>query len=294
MRKLLLIINPVAGMKKVNKFLTDIIVVFSEAGYVCQVYPTTKDFSADKIVKNYGEDANLVVCIGGDGTFNEVVTGCLQLKNKPHIGYIPSGSTNDFANGMKLPLDPVEAAKNIVSKDPTNIDVGTFNDRIFTYIASFGVFTKASYSTPRDLKNTFGYLAYALHGIKEITEIKKIDMIIEAQDRIIEDSFIFGGICNSKRIGGGLIKFSEELVDMNDGLLEVFLIKYPKNTAEFMQLVFDLNTENFNSPMFEFFSTDNLKITADSHTDWTIDGEYQKGSEIIEISNKKSAISLII
>lgn len=291
-KNLLIIINPVAGMKKLNKYLSDIIVKFTDAGYLCQVQTTTKEYGAKYWVLRSGLNKDMIVCGGGDGTLNDVIAGCIELGIKPNIGYIPCGSTNDFANGLKLSINPLEATDDIIYGKENNIDAGKFNGRIFVYTASFGAFTKASYNAPREMKNSLGYLAYVLEGVKEIKDIKSYHLKLITDSKNIEGDYIFGGICNSKRIGGGMVRFNDEIVNLNDGKLEVFLIKFPKNPAEFTQLVFDLNTGNYNSSMIELFSTEKITIETDNEIDWTIDGEYQKGEKRIEIENIKDAFVL--
>ena len=286
--------NPVAGTKKPNKHLTEIISIFCDEGYECLIRMTSKKVGADKIASESSKDMDLVVCIGGDGTFNEMVSGLIEADYNGNIGYIPSGSTNDFATGLKISLSPLKAAKDIVEGKATSLDLGKFNDRIFTYTSSFGVFTKSSYNTPRDLKNAIGYLAYVLEGAKELADIPSIHMKVNYGDKEIEGNYIFGAVCNTKRIGGGFVKFKDNLVDMNDGLLEVLLIKYPKNPAEATQTLIELNNSKFSSNHFDFFSASEIVFTTDDHVDWTIDGEYQKGSKKITVKNLKSAISLVL
>lgn len=293
-KKLLLIMNPVAGTKKPNKHLTEIITLFCENGYDCQVQMTSRKSGADKIAKEYCGDKDLLVCIGGDGTFNEMVSGLVEADYKNDIGYIPSGSTNDFATGLKISSTPLKAAEDIINGNAISLDVGKFNNRIFTYTASFGVFTKSSYNTPRDLKNALGYLAYVLEGAKELTDIPVIHMKAKYDDKEIEGSYIFGAVCNTKRIGGGFVKFKDNLVDMNDGLLEVLLIKYPKNPAEATQTLIELKNSKFSPQHFDFFSASEIVFTTEDTVDWTIDGEYQRGNKKITVKNLKSAISLVL
>ena len=290
--KLLLIMNPVAGVKKSNKYLTDILCLFSD--YECSIQMTTPTTGPEKILDMYGKDKDIVVCIGGDGTFNEMISGLIKNKLFPKVGYIPSGSTNDFATGMKISKKPLQAAFDIVNGNSIKIDVGSFNHRVFTYTASFGIFTKTSYNTPRDLKNTLGYLAYVLEGMKEITELKSYHLKIEADGKILNSNYVFGAICNSKQIGGGVLRFPEKDVDMNDGLLEILLIKEPKNPAELMEIIIDINNKNYKGSMFDYFSANEIHIQTDDDIDWTIDGEFQKGSEHITVKNIKSALDLIL
>lgn len=293
-QKLLLIMNPVAGVKKSNKYLTDILSAFCENDFEIQIQLTTKNMGADKIVEKYGKDKDIVVCIGGDGTFNEMVSGLIQSKLYPKIGYIPSGSTNDFANGLHISQNPVQAVNDIICGETMSLDAGIFNGRVFIYTASFGIFTKASYNTPRDMKNTLGYLAYVLEGSKEVLDVHPVFIRAKSKDHSVEGNYIFGAVCNTKQIGGGLLKFDDDTVDMSDGLLEVLLVKFPKNPAEIMQIIFDAKNGKYNSNMFDFFSAEEVSITTEDNIDWTIDGEYQKGSPEINIKTLKSAISLII
>ena len=293
-KKLLMIMNPVAGVKKANKHLTEIVNLLCEAGYECQLQMTSPGLGADELVKRYAFNKDLVVCIGGDGTFNEMVSGIINNNYTSNVGYIPSGSTNDFANGLGISQTPLTAAKDIIDGIPVTLDAGKFNDRIFTYTASFGVFTKSSYNTPRDLKNTFGYLAYVLEGAKELTSVPKIHIKAKTDDKEIEGNYIFGAVCNSTRIGGGFVKFDKNSVDMNDGLLEVLLIKYPKNPVEATQTLFELQNSKFDTPYFEFLSTEKITFITDEEIDWTIDGEYQKGAPEITVTNIHSKFSLVL
>ena len=292
-KKLLLIVNPVAGIRRVNNMLLDIVQTFCEEGYECTTQTTKPDFNARDIVRSCGLGKDIIVCIGGDGTFNEMISGCIEMDIRPQLGYIPSGTTNDFANSMELSLNPRTAAHNIVKNNTKELDIGSFNGRVFAYTASFGMFTKASYSTRREMKNSLGYFAYVLSGAKELGDIRSYNVKITSGDKAVEGEYIFGGICNSKRIGG-LFQLPQDIVDMNDGLLEALFIKMPQNAHEFMQLIFDLNTNNFNSTMFDFYSTENLIVETNENIDWTIDGEYQKGDKKVEIKALKSAIQLIV
>lgn len=273
--KLLLIVNPVAGTRRSNKFLVDMLVEIANANYEYNVQVTTPERGAEQIAYKMAGDYDIVVCVGGDGTLNATIAGCMHHKKTPHIGYIPAGSANDFASGLGLALNPLTALDDVLNGTTHTMDIGMFNDKPFVYTASFGVFTKTSYNTPRELRQNLGYLAYILAGAKELSDIKSYHLKIKADDRAMEGDYIFGGVCNAKRIGGGVIRFTDDMVDLNDGLMEAFLVKTPQNPAEFMQLIFDLNACNYNSKFIECFSTSTLKIIADENLDWTLDGEYQ-------------------
>lgn len=292
-KKVLFIINPVSGTRKANPYLTDMITLLSEKGFECIVQATTPLYSAEYIATQHAADVDLIICVGGDGTLNATVAGCLNvMQQTPQIGYIPSGSTNDFANSLSLPMNPLKCLQAILEGDTHAIDVGLLNERPFVYTASFGAFTKSSYTTPRDAKNNLGYMAYILEGVKELSELKPYHITFKTDMMTGSGDYIFGGICNSKRLAGGIVKFEDDVVDLNDGLFEVFLVKYPKNGGEAVQALLDLSMGNFDSPFIDFFSARYIEIQSDNDMDWTIDGEYQSGKPNICIKVLPSALQL--
>ena len=236
---------------------------------------------------------DLVACCGGDGTFNETVTGTLRSGKKIELGYIPCGSTNDFASSLGLSLDIMTAAEKAVSGTKHSIDAGAFGDRFFTYVASFGAFTKASYSTPQNVKNLVGHLAYIFQGGLELTSLKPERTVLEAGGKIYEGDYIFGAVSNSTSLGG-VLSIAPQRVDMNDGLFEVMLIKYPNNAAELSRIVQALSEDNLEgSDMIEFFSANEIKILKNPAGNWSLDGEFAEGADGAEIKNIKSAITLV-
>ena len=293
-KKILIIMNPVAGVKKPNKVLTEIISMFSDNDYIVQIQTTTPSVGADKLAVKYAKGNDIVMCIGGDGTLNEMLSGLMEANLRPKIGYIPSGSTNDFAKGLKIPGDPLKAAKNVLEGSIRTLDAGSFNGRIFNYTASFGIFTKTSYNTSRAMKNRLGYLAYVLEGTKELSSIKSYHIKLTADNQVIEGDYLFGAICNTIQIGGGFIHFKKSPINMNDGLLDILLIKYPKNPIEASQMFFDLKQEKFNPQYFDFLSAKDITVETNDEIDWTLDGEYQKGNNIVTINTIKDAIHLLM
>lgn len=292
-KKALIIINPCSGTKRANKYLTDIVNIFTIEGYACTVLTTTKSGDGTDYVIDYGTDMDLIVAIGGDGTFNEVVAGVLKSGRKTTIGYIPAGSTNDFANSLKLSKNIVRAAKDIACGIPTAFDIGSFNGRNFSYVASFGAFTEASYGTPQNIKNALGHLAYILEGIKSISSIRKEHMVIEADGEIYEGDFIFGAISNATSLAG-ILTLNPEYVDMSDGKFELLLVKAPKDIIDLTEIVYMLSSQDYNSNILTFINCSNFKIKADSNTPWSLDGEYQAGYSEIEIKNMHHAINLMM
>ncbi len=293
MKKVLVILNPCAGTKQANKHFVEIIDIFCRAGFETVVKTTAARGDGTEIVKGQAADFDLIVCIGGDGTFNEVIDGLLLSGADKPIGYIPAGSTNDFANSRHFTKDILQAARDIVSGEERALDIGSFNGRYFSYVASFGAFTKASYEAPQSIKNALGHLAYILEGIKDIPSIKPLRLWLKMEQGIYGGDYLFGAICNSTSVGG-LLTLADDLVDMNDGLFEVLLIKAPSNILELNQILLALTTQNYSSPMLSFFSSGKLEITADKDMPWTLDGEYQEGCETIEIKNIQGAIRLIV
>ena len=292
MKHLLLILNPTSGMRKAARNLTDIISVFNRADYDTHVYVTACHGDAAKAVHQFGSEADIIVCCGGDGTLNETVTGVIEAGLDVPIGYIPSGSTNDFASSLHLSGDVVEAAGQIVSGSETAYDVGKFGDRYFTYIASFGAFTKASYSTPQNIKNTLGHMAYVLEGMQELTALRPEHIRMELDGETVEDDFLFGAVCNSTSVGG-ILKLKPDLVDMADGKFEVLLIRAPRDLQELHECVMALHNQTYNCGMITFRNAGSVHVTGNPSMVWSLDGEKAEGSEKIMIENLHKRITLI-
>ena len=292
MRKMLFIMNPCAGQRKANKFLPQILSVFNAGGFEVTVYMTAAQGDGTRIVQERLADFDLVVCAGGDGTLNEIISGVLSTGLDRPIGYIPCGSTNDFASSLKLSTNVVQAAQDIVDGCPVCYDVGSFNDRYFSYVASFGAFTRASYSTPQSIKNSLGHLAYILEGIQELPQIRTTHMRVELADEIIEDDFIFGAVSNSTSVGG-ILTLSSERVDMRDGKFELLLVRVPKDPMELHESIMALRSQKYDCSMITFRSAPELTVTPDPDMPWTLDGERADGAPQIRIRNLHHAIRLI-
>lgn len=291
--RVLLIMNPCSGQKRARRYLADILGLFRAHDFVTTVMPTMARGDAIEIIKEHGKNADRIVCIGGDGTFNEVVCGVLDTGLTLPIGYIPAGSTNDFANSLKLPKNIMKAAQLVCEGTPQPLDVGRFSDRYFTYVASFGAFTKTSYSTPQNVKNALGHLAYVLEGIKDIPSIRPLSVRFETPERVVEGKYIFGAVSNSTSVGG-ILTLSSEVVDMNDGKFELLLIKSPANAIELNEIVLALTRQKYDCSAITFLAASDIEITASPDMDWTLDGERMPGSEHFTVKNLKSAIRLIM
>lgn len=292
MKQLLLILNPTAGTKKAVKYLAEIISVFNRADYDTHVYVTTCQGDAANAVDLFGASADLIVCCGGDGTLNETVAGVIKAGLQTPIGYIPAGSTNDFASSLHLSSDVVEAAKQIADGKAVEYDVGRFSDRYFTYVASFGAFTKTSYTTPQNIKNALGHMAYILEGIQELSSIRKVHVRMELDDEVLEDDYLFGAVCNSTSVGG-ILTLNPEIVDMSDGKLEILLIRAPKDVGELHECIMALKNQKYNCRMITFRSASHIQISASSDMPWSLDGEKAEGSEQICVENLHRRIQLV-
>lgn len=293
MKKMLFIINPYAGQRKANRQLLEIVEIFNRADYEVNVYITARQGDAFETAQRYAGKVDLIVCCGGDGTFNETAAGILTSGIDVPVGYIPAGSTNDFANSLKLPTDILQAARVITGGNTRQLDIGSFNGRYFSYVASFGAFTRASYATPQSVKNALGHVAYLLGGIQELSQIKARRMRFELPDgQVLEDEYIFGAISNSTSVAG-ILTLAPERVDMSDGKLELMLVRTPRDAKELADCLVALQRQTYNCAMMTFLSTEGLKITAPGDMDWTIDGERESGKEEIRVECLQHALRVV-
>ena len=293
MKKMLFIMNPLAGQKRANRVLPDILLQFSEAGYEINTVMTTGTGAATRAAEAFGKDVELVVCCGGDGTLNETLTGLLRAGADTPLGYIPTGTTNDFAASMGLSHNPVQAAKDILEGKPYDYDAGRFGKRNFAYVASFGAFTRSSYIVPQNIKNALGHTAYVLGGISELSQIRNEHIRMELDGEIVEDDFLFGAICNSTSVGG-ILTLDPRQVDMADGKLEVLLVRSPKSLLELTDCIAAVQSQQYNNcEMITFRSGSEIRITANPDMPWTLDGEREDGHEHIIITNNHLSYRLV-
>ena len=294
MKKLLFVLNPCAGTRKANKVLPALLALFNRAGYDVLTFITGATGEAINEVAAKAADMDLIVCCGGDGTFNETVTGILKSGANTPVGYIPTGSTNDFAGSLGLPLDPLKAAKQIIDGTPQQYDIGQFCGRFFTYVASFGAFTRSSYATSQSVKNALGHTAYLLSGISDLMQIHSIPVRMELDgSEVLEGDYVFGAICNSTSIGG-VMKLDPNVVDMSDGLFEILLIRAPKDLGELTECITAIQKQQYDGcRMLTFRSAKSIQITASPALAWTLDGEMETGNGDIAVTNLHHAITLI-
>ena len=293
MKKMLFVINPFAGMRKAAKVLPEILSVFNRADFDVRIYVTAGHMDAIQAVARMAPGMDLVVCSGGDGTFNETVTGLMQAGLDIPIGYIPSGSTNDFATTLGIPVDCIAAAKMIVEGVPVAYDTGKFGSRYFSYVASFGAFTKASYSTPQSVKNLLGHIAYLLEGMQELSQIRKLHVKLTLDEgEVLEDDYLFGAICNSTSVGG-IMTLDPNQVDLTDGKFEVLLVRAPRTLQEIPECLLSVQKQQYNSTMMTFRNASRILVETDPEMPWTLDGEKEDGHDLVEIQNLHKGIRII-
>ena len=273
-KKMLFIYNPRAGKSQIRSNLLDMIDIFVKAGYEVTAYPTQAQGDGIRAVteRQIGY-YDMIACSGGDGTLDEVVTGMMRCEKRLPIGYVPAGTTNDFAGSLGIPRSMEKAARVIVDGRSFRCDVGGFNENIFVYIAAFGLFTDVSYETRQDMKNVLGHMAYVLEGMRKLSKVRSYTMKVTCGDRAIEGDFIFGMITNSLSVGG-FKKITGDNVKLDDGVFEVTLIKRPKNPMELNNIMVSLLNRDIDTDAMYCFRTSKLEITSTDPLPWTLDGEY--------------------
>ena len=298
MKKLLFVYNPRAGKEMLKPRLSDVLDIFVKAGYEVTVHPTQAYRDAYYQIKEYEVGKyDLIACSGGDGTIDEVATGMMKRremgKDVVPVGYIPAGTTNDFAKSLHIPRKPLAAADNAVKGVPFPCDIGKFNDSVFVYIAAFGIFTDLSYETDQAVKNVLGHMAYILEGAKRIFNIPSYKIKVEHDGEVIEDEFIFGMVTNSRSVGGFSNMVGKNIV-FDDGLFEVTLIKTPKNPIALQEIIAALLIEQVDTKHMYTFKTKKITFDSVEEIPWTLDGEFGGEQDCVEIENVQKAMEIMV
>lgn len=296
--KIFLIINPVSGKLKARAALFDIVQTLSESSeFPPTVAMTEYKGHAEKLAAVAAAGGyDRVICCGGDGTLNEVINGVIKSKKKIKLGYIPAGSTNDFASGIGISLDLPTAAVKAIEGTDTELDVGSFNgERFFSYIASFGIFTASSYTAPQETKNVLGHFAYVLEGLKDLASVQSIHVKCELDGEEIEGDYVFGAIANTFKIGG-IVKLSRDTVKLNDGVFEIVLVKKPENINDFNKIGASVASSNFDNDMFVFRKAEKITVTLPNNIIWSVDGEQQStpedGKTVISVAKRSITLTI--
>lgn len=293
MKKLLFVVNGHSGKGQIKNKLLDIIDIMIKEGYHVQVHTTQEREDATKVVREQAKYYDLVVCSGGDGTLDEAVTGMMQSEVRAPLGYIPAGSTNDFANSLEIPKDMIQAAKTAVLGVPFSCDVGEFNGDYFIYVAAFGIFTDVSYATSQELKNALGHVAYILEGAKRLYTIKTYHMRVEYDGNEIEGDFLLGMITNSTSVGG-FKNMTGKDVKLDDGMFEVTLIHKPKNIIELNTIIASLTNLKDETDLIDSFRAESVKFYSEEEIPWTLDGEFGGDHKEVQIKDHCKAVDIMI
>ncbi len=295
MKRMLFVYNPNAGKGILKTKLSDVVDIFVKADYEVVIYPTQRYKDALNKVAKMEDGYDILVCSGGDGTLDEVVTG--MMKRSPArripIGYIPAGTTNDFASSLRIPKDVRKAADAIVHGKTFACDVGSFNRDIFVYVAAFGLFTDVSYQTDQKLKNILGHSAYVLEGVKRLLDIPSYHIKVTCGKKVIEDDFMIGMITNSKSVAG-FHGVTTKDVEFDDGEFEVTLIKKPMNPKELQEIITAMLIDKYNTDYMYTFKASELLMESEKEIPWTIDGEFGGEHSKVVVRNKKQALSIMV
>lgn len=292
MKDLLFIYNPFSGKGMIKEYLSDIVDLFVKAGFQVGIYPTQCKLDAKEQVIHCSSQYNMIVCSGGDGTLNEVISGIMELKERPILGYIPAGSTNDFAASIRLPKDMKEAAAVAVNGMPISVDIGMFNKRNFVYIAAFGAFTDVSYMTPQEMKNIIGHPAYIIEAVTKLTSLRTYHMKVRYEGGELEGDFLYGMVSNSISVGGFKGITGKNII-LDDGMFEVTLVKQPKNPLDLQVIIGCLLGLDMKSESIISFKASKIIFIADEKVPWVLDGEYGGSPKKVKIENLNKAIRIM-
>ena len=294
MKKLMLVVNPVAGRGGFKNYFGEAMLALANGGYRTDLYFTRKGGDARSIAEEHATDYDLVACIGGDGTLSELLAGMMQLSDPPPIGYIPMGTANDVASTLGLPKnDTLAAVKRILSGKPHPYDVGGFGEsEYFSYIAAFGAFTDVSYVTPQDQKRAFGQLAYVMQGAAQLGKIEKIKTRVEYDDGVFEGELVYGSMTNSTSVAG-FLHLPEELVSLGDGVSELVLVRDFMSIDAYGDLAAAVLSKNYDSNYLKILHTKKAKFTFEKPVAWTRDGEAGGEHREIELCNYHAPVQLI-
>ena len=295
MEKLLFIYNPHAGRGQVRGKLAGVLNAFTRAGCLCTAYPTQGPGDAARCAREWAPGFDRIACCGGDGTLHEVVAGLMELPegSRPPIGYLPAGTTNDYARNLKLPRGMEEMAALAASGEPRPVDIGRLGENWFIYVAAFGLFTDVAYNTPQQFKNTFGHLAYVLKGVSELGSLKSYSLKVEHDGGSLEGEYLYGMVSNTISVGGILGLPSDEVV-LDDGLLELVLVEKPRTVAQLNAVVMALARQEYTAESGVVgLHSSRFHITCTEPIPFTLDGEFGGEHTETEIATVNTPIRIV-
>ncbi len=297
-KRLLFIYNPMSGRGRIKSSLIDLIDIFVKSGYRVEAYPTQYSGDAKRAVIRRDDGFSLIVCCGGDGTLDEVVTGMMECRDRIPIGYIPAGSTNDFAASLGIPKSMSKAAHTAVRGREFPCDIGRFNDDVFVYVAAFGMFTDVSYDTDQHMKNMLGHMAYIIEGARRLPTVKSYHYEIEYEDEEgrtheLEDDYLLGMVTNSRSVGG-FKNITGKKILLDDGVFEVTLIKKPLGPLEYMLLSDAISRKEIDTSLITSFKAKRVIFKTDEPVAWTLDGEYGGEHSRSDIRVDKQALAILV
>jgi YegS/Rv2252/BmrU family lipid kinase len=290
-KKAILLVNPVAGRKMIQRSLSTVVRTLMDGGYLVTVAVTAARDEARELTARFGKDYDLIACAGGDGTVNECISGMAEAELVRPLGYIPCGSTNDFALSHEIPTDIPEAAKAIIGGRQRQYDIGCFGGRYFLHHALFGAFTRLAYSTDQTQKNLLGFGAYVLDGLRELPNLKPIPMIVTADGVKEEGEYLFGAVSVNRFIAG-LFTLPEESIGETDGRLAAVLIKVPKSVADWDVLGRSLLSGDPNCAMVKVMVGEQIQVETPEGLEWSLDGESSGTREEVLITAKRRFLTL--
>lgn len=293
MKRALFFVNPNAGQGTGGFDLMAILREFARDDWRVEICLTKGPGDLTKVIAQEGAGYDLIVTSGGDGTLNETTSGLMQLpaEQRPPIGYIPRGTVNDVSHNLGLSKTPVHAARDIVDGIPFSMDVGSFNDRWFNYVAGFGLFTDVAYRTPQEDKKALGRLAYLMDGVKSLTDIRPVKVKMEANGQVFEENVLLGLVTSTSSVGG--FRMPNELQgDLSDGLFEVILVKHIDSVARLRDLADALLQRDFHREGLIFLKTNHVEFSFEQNVDWTLDGEFGGSVKQAVIENYPGAIQI--
>lgn len=293
-KKLMLIINPVAGKGGYKLNLGDALQILDKGGYNTSIFFTEDKGDATNLTIKHAPAFDTVACVGGDGTLSEVMAGLMKIDNPPPVGYIPMGTANDIATTLNLPKnDTIAAAKRILEGSHHPYDLGGFGeDGNFAYIAAFGAFTEVSYSTPQSQKKMLGHLAYVLQGAALLPKVEAYNTRVEYDGGVFEGRLMYGSMSNSTSIAG-VFKLRDDLVSIGDGVSELVLVKDPGNVEGIGDILTSVLTQRYDSDKLLVLHTKRAKFSFEKPVAWTKDGEAGGEHREIELKNFHAPIKMI-